>query len=96
MITFNDIPFVLDSLKEKLIKDVANFTITGCVYRCTPLTYWFDPETITEVFDELYLDFCKYLEWAKGIDLKEKYILLRYIDSSSFILFRGPECKSLV
>ncbi|AEV89487.1 hypothetical protein OBP_050 [Pseudomonas phage OBP] len=83
-----DIPSIVDGLREWLIRSVGIFTTVG-YYRSPDLKLWFDGETIIEEFDELLLKFKTFLEAERGIDLKGEYSLLRYRDNLNFIMFAG-------
>lgn len=79
-----DIPLIVDSLREYLIRSVGCFTISG-FYRPNDLSIWYDREAIIEEFDDLRLLFRDWL-YTQGVDTDHQYTLIRYRDNLNFIM----------
>lgn len=88
LINEEDIPVIVDGLREWLIRRVGVFTTIG-YYRSPDLSLWYDVDGLVEEFDELFLKFRDYIQLEKGIDLNGSYSLLRYRNNLSFIMFAG-------
>lgn len=93
-----DIPLIVDSLREYLIRSVGCFTISG-FYRPNDLSIWYDREAIIEEFDDLRLLFRDWL-FTQGVDIERQYTLSRFRDNLNFIMIDGvrdvePEVPSI-
>ena len=66
------------------------FSLVGYVEEPV-LTAWFDYETLIEAFDDLLLQFREYLSSVKGLDLNNRYTLVRYLDNFNFIIAQGEQ-----
>lgn len=71
------------------------FEVVG-FYRPEELSLWFEPETVTEVFDDLLLKFRDYCGLEKGLDAKLKYTLRRFKDNIHFLIFEGLTDEALI
>ncbi|QBZ70861.1 hypothetical protein pETSU_280 [Edwardsiella phage pEt-SU] len=79
-----DIPLIVDSLREYLIRNAGCFSISG-FYRPNDLTIWYDRQAILEEFDDLLLLFKDWIE-TLGVDRTQQYTLIRYRDNLNFIM----------
>lgn len=79
-----DVPLIVDSLREYLIRNAGCFTISG-FYRPNDLTIWYDREAIIEEFDDLLLLFRDWLGTI-GVDIDHQYTLSRFRDNLNFIM----------
>lgn len=84
LITNVDIPLIVDSLREYLIRACGQFTIIG-FYRPNDLGIWYDREAIIEEFDELLLKFKDWI-FTLGVISGEHYTLIRHRDNLNFIM----------
>lgn len=88
MVYEKDIPVLVEGLREWLIRTVGCFMTVGHC-RVPDLTYWYEHDAIAEEFEDLLFKFKDYLSHVKGIDTKQDYTLLRYLDNLTFILIEG-------
>lgn len=79
-----DIPLIVDSLREYLIRNAGCFTISG-FYRPNDLSIWYDREAILEEFDDLLLKFKDWI-FTLGVDINEQYTLIRVRDNLTFVM----------
>lgn len=88
MIFTKDYPFLIPAFQTYLIRKCGIFSLVGYVEEPI-LTNWFDSETLIEEFDDLLLEFRDFLITGKGLDMGERYTLVRYMDGLNFIIAQG-------
>lgn len=84
LINQEDIPLIVDSLREYLIRACGQFTIIG-FYRPNDLSIWYDREAIIDEFDDLVLQFKDWIQ-TLGVVTGDHYTLIRYRDNLNFIM----------
>ena len=84
LINSKDLPLIVDSLREYLIRACGQFTIIG-FYRPNDLSIWYDREAIIDEFDDLLLEFKDWIVTI-GVVTGEHYTLVRYRDNLNFIM----------
>lgn len=90
----SDYPALIDSLRDWLVRNTGCFEVSG-YYRPAELSYWYDNETLIEVFDDLVLDWKTWLQTSLGVDFENRYMLYRYRDNFNFIISQYTGDKPL-
>lgn len=83
-----DLPLLVDMFQTYLIRKVGCFQLRGYC-REGEIGNWFERETLSQDFDDLYLDFRDYLRTNHGFDLDSNYQMVRYRDQNTFIVVEG-------
>lgn len=86
--TQKDIPLLVSMLQTYLIRQVGCFQLRGYC-RDGELGNWFEREYLSQDFDDLYLEFRDYLRTMYGFNLDSNYVMIRYRDQDTFIVFEG-------
>jgi hypothetical protein len=86
--THKDIPLLVSMFQTYLIRQVGCFQLRGYC-RDGELGNWFEREYLSQDFDDLYLEFRDYLRTTYGFNLDSNYVMVRYRDQNTFIVFEG-------